>query len=136
VTESSQEVVVSVLPGSLVLEGPQNVERKDHTITLRGVSVADTRGTDESGWSLVGRFPGAASISTDLTSTLAGSAPGVSVHEEWTQVLAIFSVATKDLQVGPAGSTGGKYTFDIAVHFPDDVDVQSYPIADMTLTAT
>jgi len=129
-SDSTQNVNVSILPGVLELQGPSSITRTGKSITLHEVVVTDTRG-GILGWSLTGSFPGAAKINTALTATAPGSAPGLNSVAYGIDPV---TLAAKDDQIGPAGSTGGMYTFDIEVEFPEESLVPDHDLQPLSLS--
>ena len=129
-SESSQEVVVSIIPGELTLEGPEKQIRQPGKLTLNGLKVLDARGS-EVGWSLTTSFPGAEKIETTLVQSTAGSAPGVTTTAYGVDPV---TLASKDGQTGASGSTGGVYLFNVVVTFPSEVDVVNYPLQPFSLS--
>jgi hypothetical protein len=123
-SQSTQNVVVSIVPGDLILEGPDEQIRESGKLTLKGIKVLDSRG-GETGWSLTTSFPSADKIETALVQSVAGSAPGVTTIAYGTDLV---TLASKDDQVGASGSTGGVYVFDVTVYFPSEIDVDAYQL--------
>lgn len=123
-SDSTQNVNVSVLPGDLVFTGPEKQIRQPGKLTLQGITVSDTRGGTE-GWTLTTSFVGAKQIRTALTKTVPGSAPGLTTTAYGIDPV---TIASKDNQIGPAESTGGSWMLDVEVEFPDNVDVVNYAL--------
>lgn len=123
---SEQTVNVSIVPGEIRVIGPSFRTNSPTGILFSDVIVVDQRGSDR-GWSLRGLFPYAMKIECNLTESAPGSAKGVSINTD------VWLGIEKDGTLGPAGSTGGVYHFDIFVTLPLDVNLDEYvfPVLDI-----
>ena len=116
---SEQSVNVSIIPGELKAFGPQFRSEGLGCVLFSDVIVIDQRGSDR-GWSLRALFPKALSVEATLMQSAPGSADGITINTDlWLGI-------EKDGTLGPAGSTGGVYHFDIYVLLPLYIDPESY----------
>lgn len=121
---SEQTVNVSIIPGDLTYSPPTSKAVGLTWIRFSGLTVTDTRG-GEQGWRLVGAFPQALKLEATLTSKLEGSADGVNTYAHvWLEII-------KDETVGPAGSTGGQYVFDVFVQLPTYMNPDEFEFPEM-----
>ena len=116
---SEQTINVSIIPGDLKVQGPQFRSEGLGCVLFSDIVVIDQRGSDR-GWSLRGLFPKATKVEATLMQSAPGSADGITINTDlWLGI-------EKDGTLGPAGSTGGVYHFDIYVILPLDIDPKSY----------
>ena len=123
---SQQTVNVSIVPGPLTWSGPRHREDGISAVTFRGVTITDQRG-GISGWTARGVFPRAQKVIANMSHVTPGSAPGVNFVSEPTLYI------DKDESLGPAGSSGGQYEFDITVFLPMGEDATQYEFPGLTL---
>lgn len=116
---SEQNINVSIVPGEIRVVGPSFRTNSPTGILFSDVIVIDQRGGDK-GWSLRGLFPNAMTIECNLMESAPGSAKGVSINTD------VWLGIEKDDTVGPAGSTGGVYHFDIFVTLPLGINLDEY----------
>lgn len=116
---SEQTVNVSIIPGDLKVFGPKFRSEGLGCVLFSDVTVVDQRGSDR-GWKLRALFPKALKIEATLMESAPGSADGITINTDlWLGI-------EKDGTLGPAGSTGGVYHFDIYVLLPLDIDPKNY----------
>ena len=116
---SEQNINVSIVPGEIRVIGPAFRTNAPTGILFSDVIVVDQRGSDRC-WSLRGLFPNAMKIECTLMDSAPGSAKGVSINTD------VWLGIEKDGTLGPAGSTGGVYHFDIFVTLPLGINLDEY----------